>query len=652
VRRSAAILIPAATLGFVACALLPPTPRIVLYDLVTVGALAAYTAGVRRNRPERLDAWYLLLAAGYLWGAGQLVASLSELAGGPPSAAGVPAACYLAGYASLGAGVVRLGWGVERAQALRLRLDAAVVTLALVLALWAPAFDRIVDRRPHVSILAVAYPALDLLLLGWSVRIVLAGGRGLAAILLPTTFALVLTGDLLHGAANASLDPAGDAFFLLSLFAAAGMALAPSMRDLEPPPCRPVRAPVGRWALYGAALVLLPLTFLAEWAWAGRIQDRLLYVVAGLAVTALVVARLALLFGDLEEAFDAAQRSERKFRLIFEASPIGISVGREGIMSETNPALQRMLGYTGEELRSKHFTDVTHPDDREDPPQVFGDTERRALGFAKRYLTRDGESVDTRVHVVVGLQDGLGIALIEDVREQLALEERLRQAQKLEAVGQLAGGVAHDFNNLMTAVNGYSELLLRELDDPAARRKVAAIGEAAARASELTRQLLAFGQRQVLDVRELDLCHVVADAERLLAPLLDGGVRLDTALAGEPVPVVADPSQLQHVLVNLAANAQAAMADGGTLRLAVHADGGDAVLTVEDDGPGLAPEVRDQIFEPFFSTNGFGESKGLGLATVHGIVHQSGGSIDVESELGEGTCFTIRLPLAPVAGVA
>jgi PAS domain S-box-containing protein len=618
---------------------------------VTVGALVAYTAGVRRNEPARRDAWYLLLSAGYLWGAGQLVASVSVLAGGSSSAGGVPAVCYLAGYATLGAGVVRLGWGVERAQALRLRLDAAVVTLALVLALWAPAFDRIVDRPGGSGVLPLLYPGLDLLLAGWSVRIVLAGGRGLAAFLLPTAFALVLAGDLLHGAGGGSLASAGDACWVLSLFAAAGMALAPSMRDLEPPPNRAVRAPVARWALYGVALALLPLTFLLEWTTVDRGEDRLLYIVAGLVVTGLVVARLALLFGDLERALDAAQRSERKFRMIFEASPIGISVGRDGIMSETNPALQRMLGYTGEELRPKHFTDVTHPEDLEDPPQVFGDTERKALGFAKRYVTKDGEDVDTRVHVVVGLEDELGIALIEDVREQLALEERLRQAQKLEAVGQLAGGVAHDFNNLMTAVNGYSELLLRELDDPTARRRVGAIREAAARASELTRQLLAFGQRQVLDVREFDLCHVVADAERVLSPLLDGDVRLDTALAGEPVPVVADPSQLQHVLVNLAANAQAAMDGGGTLHLAVRADGEDAVLTVADDGPGLSPEVRDQIFEPFFSTSGIGDSTGLGLATVHGIVHQSGGSIDVESELGAGTRFTIRLPLAPVAAV-
>jgi PAS domain S-box-containing protein len=636
--------------GLVACALLPADRRIILYDLVTAGALVAYTIGVRRNRPHRVDAWYFLLAGGYLWGVGQLIGSIGQL-GGSTAAADVPTVFYLAGYASLGVGVVRLGWGVERSQALRLRLDASVVVLALVLALWAPAFDRIVDRPGGSGVLPLLYPGLDLLLAGWSVRIVLAGGRGLAAFLLPTAFALVLAGDLLHGAGGGSLASAGDACWVLSLFAAAGMALAPSMRDLEPPPNRAVRAPVARWALYGVALALLPLTFLLEWTTVDRGEDRLLYIVAGLVVTGLVVARLALLFGDLERALDAAQRSERKFRMIFEASPIGISVGRDGIMSETNPALQRMLGYTGEELRPKHFTDVTHPEDLEDPPQVFGDTERKALGFAKRYVTKDGEDVDTRVHVVVGLEDELGIALIEDVREQLALEERLRQAQKLEAVGQLAGGVAHDFNNLMTAVNGYSELLLRELDDPTARRRVGAIREAAARASELTRQLLAFGQRQVLDVREFDLCHVVADAERVLSPLLDGDVRLDTALAGEPVPVVADPSQLQHVLVNLAANAQAAMDGGGTLHLAVRADGEDAVLTVADDGPGLSPEVRDQIFEPFFSTSGIGDSTGLGLATVHGIVHQSGGSIDVESELGAGTRFTIRLPLAPVAAV-
>ena len=187
--------------------------------------------------------------------------------------------------------------------------------------------------------------------------------------------------------------------------------------------------------------------------------------------------------------------------MIFERAPIGISVGRDGIMSETNPAFQRMLGYTGEELARMHYTEVTDADDRllavtNDLDEESGDR----YSIDKRYVRKDGQIVEAHVHVVLDLDDHLGISLIADVTERRALEEQLRQSQKMEAIGQLAGGIAHDFNNLLTVILGYSDLLADELaDDDAtrARRRGDPRGRASAPPS-LTRQLLAFSRQQVL----------------------------------------------------------------------------------------------------------------------------------------------------------
>jgi PAS domain S-box-containing protein len=365
-----------------------------------------------------------------------------------------------------------------------------------------------------------------------------------------------------------------------------------------------------------------------------------------LVLTALVVARLALLFDDLDRARLAAESSERKFRVIFESAPVGISLGRDGVMEETNPALQRMLGYSGDELATFHFLDVTHPLDHDLPAQRELDRgAATSFDAEKRYVRKDGGVVHARVQVTVGLRDGLGLSVIEDVTERRALERQVREAQRLEAVANLAGGIAHDFNNLMTAVGGHAELLLRDADDGLVRRRAMAIRDAATRAADLTRQLLAFSRRQVLDLRELDLRDTVASALDLIRPLLPEAVRLEMSLPDHPVAVRADPGQLEHVLLSLASNACDAMPRGGVLTLTVEADGEDALLGVSDTGDGMSDAVREQIFEPFFSTKGLGEATGLGLATVHGIVHQSGGSIDVVSKPGEGSTFTIRLPL-------
>ena len=243
------------------------------------------------------------------------------------------------------------------------------------------------------------------------------------------------------------------------------------------------------------------------------------------------------------------------------------------------------------------------------------------------------------------IEDGFGMSLIEDVTEQRALEEELLQAQKMEAVGKLAGGIAHDFNNLMTAVIGYSELLLRGFEPGDDRgEKLAAIRDSALRASDLTRQLLAFSRRQIMQTEEIDLRDVVTNMDGLLRQLVGDDVRLERCSAPSRVIVRADRTQLEQVVMNLAVNARDAMPDGGTLTVAVENDGDDVVLTVADNGLGIDAATQARIFEPFFTTKPLTEGSGLGLSTVHGIVGQTGGTIDVESTVGRGTTFTVRLP--------
>jgi signal transduction histidine kinase len=260
--------------------------------------------------------------------------------------------------------------------------------------------------------------------------------------------------------------------------------------------------------------------------------------------------------------------------------------------------------------------------------------------------------VPVLAHIARAADDSFGIGLIEDITERRQLEDELRHSQKMDAVGKLAGGIAHDFNNLMTAVIGYSDILLGELnDEPLRAERVSEIRKAAERASDLTRQLLAFSRKQMLRVSRLDLRDVAVEMEGLLSRVLGEDVVLDVRPGADEVPVTADRSQFEQVLMNLAVNARDAMPGGGRLSIAVARDGDDAVLTVVDTGVGMTPEVRKRIFEPFFSTKHPTEATGLGLSTVYGIVAQSGGSIEVLSVPGAGSTFVVRLPVASETAV-
>ena len=311
------------------------------------------------------------------------------------------------------------------------------------------------------------------------------------------------------------------------------------------------------------------------------------------------------------------------------------------------------LGYSEQELVRRSLLEFVHPDDRHAVEEAIQAAKRgeTALVVRSRIIARDGG-----IRLWDGsLSPGLGgdgepsfvVANLRDVTAQVELEDQLRHAQKMEAVGRLAGGVAHDFNNLLLVIGGYAALALEKVgaggDGAEEIREV--IG-ASAKAADLTSQLLAFSRRQVMNPETLDLGAIVGDMVRLLRRLIGEHVELTTVWPDEPTLIVADKTQIEQVIANLAVNARDAMPGGGELSIEVarSADRQLALLVVRDTGTGIDAVTAAQIFEPFFTTKGM-EGTGLGLSMVHGIVNQSGGQIAVDSEPGRGTAFTISLPL-------
>ena len=616
-----------------------------LYEAFGAATVVALCVGIRRHRPRPARAWLMLAASQAVLFAGD-VTYFGVYHGHPPYP-GVADVLYLSGDALLVVALIMLIAG--RGGELLTYVDAVVITLATGCLLWAAFFDNLeIGGTLAHRVVSGGYPVLDLAMLAAAIRVVFARGARTASYYLLTlgVFLLVvsdawyvvplLTSHYVFGTWR-------DAGWLGSYALVGAAALHPSMtrfvteRRGELPLRRVVALVLSLGAVVGAAGV--------ERALEGEVHVYV-YAVVGTIIAAGTALRVGLLVRTLERTRQAAQQSERKFRMVFERAPIGISIGRDGMMTETNPALQRILGYAPPEFASLHYLDITHPDDRDVALQHELDARlRQAFSVDKRYVRKDGMAVDAHVHVALDLDDGLGISLIEDVSERRALEQQLQQSQKLEAVGKLAGGIAHDFNNLMTAVIGYSDLLLRdpELSETQTGR-VQAIRGAATRASDLTQQLLAFSRRQVLQAVELDLRDVVAGMDELLRRLIGEDIVFTTIFGSEDVLVRADRGQLEQVVLNLVVNARDAVSVGGSITVAVLSSGEEAVLSVGDDGVGMDEETQARIFEPFFTTKALGEGSGLGLATVHGIVGQSGGSIDVDSRLGEGTVFTVRLP--------
>jgi PAS domain S-box-containing protein len=380
----------------------------------------------------------------------------------------------------------------------------------------------------------------------------------------------------------------------------------------------------------------------------------------------------------------ALRESEQRFRDLVS----GIDV----IVWEADPDLnftfvskraEDILGFPVEEWLSDtafiaaHF----HPDDRERVVSADKAAIARAEDYELEYrvIAADGKTVWFREYVSVE-RDGDGRparlrGVMVDITDQkraedvrAGLEQQLRQSQKMEAIGRLAGGIAHDLNNALTAIAGYAELALGEVaSEHAARADVEEIRRAAERAGSVTRQLLAFSRKQLLEPRVFDLNETIAAISRLLSRLLGADVEVQTRLAGTALPVLGDPGQVEQAVINLALNARDAMPGGGKLVLTTAAETVDeayarshlpmpagryTLLRVSDSGHGMPCETQARIFEPFFTTKDVGKGTGLGLSMVYGTLKQIGGFIFVDSEVNRGTTFRLYFPLPPASRLA
>jgi two-component system, cell cycle sensor histidine kinase and response regulator CckA len=339
-----------------------------------------------------------------------------------------------------------------------------------------------------------------------------------------------------------------------------------------------------------------------------------------------------------------------------------VTMKTDGTIVELNAAAARMFGYQRSRAIGRALSDMIERPDGDFAQLIGRRLELHAFGpHGIRF------PVEVSVSRIQSAQGVLLTAWIRDLTEQRRVEEALRhseaqfrQAQKMEAVGRLAGGVAHDFNNVLTAIFGYADLLLDSFDETDPRREdVEEIKRAADRAAGLTRQLLAFSRKQVMQPRRVKLNHVIDDIQTLLSKLLGDDIDLRIDLDRALGDVQADPGLLQQVLMNLAVNARDAMPDGGRLSIVTRNEdlqdreaaalagilpGTFVTLTVADTGHGIPDHVRAHIFEPFFTTKEQGKGTGLGLATVYGIVKQSGGWIYLNETPGAGASFKIYLP--------
>ncbi|MEO8434787.1 MAG: PAS domain S-box protein [Pyrinomonadaceae bacterium] len=360
------------------------------------------------------------------------------------------------------------------------------------------------------------------------------------------------------------------------------------------------------------------------------------------------------------------RRSEERYRdLVENAHDLIYEHDLEGNYTSSNKAGERITGYSLEETLKMNLAQTVAPEYLETAQLM---TRRKLAGekvtaYDLEILAKDGSHIAVEVNTRLVFHDGVPVGvqgIARDVTERKQLEEQLRQSQKLEAVGQLAGGVAHDFNNLLTVIGGYSSMLLGKLPGESPHRSaVEEIKKAGDRAAGLTRQLLAFSRKQILQPVVLDLNVVVSDLDKMLRRLIGEDIDLLTLTEPGLGQVNADPGQMEQMVINLIVNARDAMPNGGKLTLQTSnvtlsgdyalrhgpVEAGDYVMvSVSDTGCGMEAEIQARIFEPFFTTKAAGKGTGLGLSTVYGIVKQSGGNIWVYSEVDQGTTFKIYLP--------
>jgi PAS domain S-box-containing protein len=566
-------------------------------------------------------------------------------------------------------------------------LDSTTIVIGSAVSIWyiVVRVGAAHDAVQH-PVLALSFPIADLVLLFSLTTVALRPPYGVYTkgfTLLLTGQVLSVIGDLLYtlvsSVTTSQVRPWADTVYVASyvlLIASAERYLRSSdgarrAQGREPASAQTYESPIP----YGIAAAVYVLVLVV--ATRKSATDLGLLIVGAAPVTLLLAARGVVTGRQTAEllAQRAVRVGEARFRaLVQHASDAIMILAADGTVRFASPAAQRVLGISGTALEGVALTSFVEPADELVLATLLADV-RRSSGatVSATWRARHADSTVRHIETVAtNLTDEPAVAGLvlsaRDVTERHQLQERLGHAQRLEAVGQLAGGVAHDFNNILTAISGNAELALADLPAASpATDSLREIRDAVTRATALTRQLLAFSRKQVLRPQVVDLNSVVTGCERMLARLIPEDVHLRVSLDKQLPPVIADPGQLEQALVNLVLNARDAMPSGGQVRIDTgcslidiaearespgFAPGQYSWVSVRDTGIGMDDATRARMFEPFFTTKPPGRGTGLGLATVYGIVKQSGGYVYADSAPDRGSTFTMYFPPASVAAVS
>ncbi len=629
----------------------PPGHRAFLVNDGAALGLLAVAWFVRRRDGIRTAPFWLLVAAS-TWAVGDAIWDAIDWSGHAAPFPSPVDALYLSGYIFVGLAFVA-GWR----HLLGALLDSAIVGTCVGMVLWAVVLDpaNAPNEGASNAVVGMLYPTLDLIVLAMLVQLTVLRWRERNFALIAYTIgtALFLVSDSIYSRGQLlgtyGAHSIGSAGWLLLFALWAAASVHPSAREMSS--ASELRMTNRRLSVLGASTLLIPIAMAVQ-----QIQDGVDIWVVVAAATLLIVftfSRVWLIFSDLRTRESALEQTSAQLRTLIDTAPVAvIAADTEARITMWNKTAERMYGYTAEEVIGKH----TPLRAQESADEVMGDF-RQGRHLSREVVRRRKDGIDLQVMAVASpVTDESGrlrgvFTIHVDLSERNELEEKLRHSQKLEAVGQLAGGVAHDFNNLLTAISGYAELAaLKATSDPELLSEIEQISRASDRAAALTRQLLAFSRKQVLTQKVIDLNELVSDVSTMLSRVIGSHIHLETDLAPGICPIFADPNQIEQVLINLAVNARDAMPDGGTVVVTTisHADatGEHITLQVRDTGTGMDDATRERVFEPFFTTKDVGKGTGLGLATVYGIVNQTNGTITLETELGVGTTFEIVFPAA------
>ena len=663
----------ASLLALVAYAAVPVTGAHAVIQVGLEFAAAAVLLFVSRRRRDGLP-WLLLGLALLSTAIGAAIYYGAVLWSASPTPGPLNDVFWLGFLAATGAAlVVLLQRRVGTAAAL---LDAAVISAALGLVATVVIVEPYIaheDLSTLGKVTQAAYPLADAALLGLVVRLLMTPRKSKTLLLVLGGVMAYLASDFAWNWFRRLQEYTPGSWADLGWLACAGLLGVAALHGStvtdalkEPLSERTRRYPlllslVLAGTVYPGLELVLPIT--------DGGSTSILFDSLGLLLGVLVVARLALALRDEALARRELHASRREVHAVVDSAPVGIArTDDHGRILLANEALAKMLGRSQEDLVGLRWSEFSHPEDRD-----LGHTEFLAViagqlssgQFTKRYVGAGGEALWASVTLssVLGADGALGaVAIVENVTERRELESQLLQAQRLDAVGELAGGIAHEFNNLLTVIRGYADLLeVHDGLDMEERAAVENIAEASDRAAALTHQLLGFSRRQMRRPELVDLdadVHAIAD---LLRGLVTPAIRFELEGTCGSARIEIDRLQLQQVLTNLVLNARDAMPDGGTLTIsrkvaaldAVAAEAIDGaiagtyvVLSVGDTGTGMSDTTRARLFEPFFTTKAVGNGTGLGLASVHGILRQSGGFITVATSNWIGSRFDIYLPVA------